>query len=149
MSEKTSSLPDLERVFKNFQLLASWEERYKYIIQLGAKLPLLDEKYKTEENRVRGCSSQVWMIPAPENSSKSELHFLADSDAHIVKGLIAILMIVYNHKTPAEVIQTDIKDVFEKLGLSNHLSPKRTNGFYSMVEKIKLLAVQLSAENEA
>ena len=146
MSEKITSLPDLNRVFKNFQLLESWEERYKYIIQLGAKLPPMDEAYKTEENRVRGCSSQVWMVSSPDNSSKSELNFLADSDAHIVRGLIALLMIVYNHQTPRDVIQTDIRPIFSKLGLENHLSPTRTNGFYSMVEKIRLLAIQLTQE---
>ena len=148
-AETAKPLPDLERVFRNFQLLDSWEERYKYIIQLGRKLPPLDKNFKTDANKVRGCASQVWMVSEKISDDPLQVRFLAESDASIVSGLIAILLIVYSNKTPQEIITIDIKDIFKRLGLENHLSPTRTNGFYSMVEKIKLLAVQMVSGEES
>lgn len=150
MAEETvKPLPDLQRVFRNFEILDSWEERYKYIIQLGKKLPPLDPKFQTDEYKVRGCSSSVWMTSEKISDDPVIVRFRADSDAAIVKGLVAILLIIYSDKEPSQIIETDIKVIFEKLGLANHLSPTRTNGFYSMVEKIKLLAVQLSSGEAA
>lgn len=147
-AETANPLPDLERVFKNFKILETWEERYKYIIQLGKKLPPLDASFQTDEYKVRGCSSSVWMTSEKISDDPVKVRFFADSDAAIVKGLVAILLIVYSNKTPREIVDIDIKDIFSRLGLANHLSPTRTNGFYSMVEKIKYLAVQLVSEEK-
>lgn len=144
--ETAQSLPDIERVFRNFEILETWEERYRYIIQLGKKLPPLADEYKTDEYKVRGCSSSVWMISEKIAENPLRVRFAADSDASIVRGLVAILLIIYSGKTPQEIVDTDIKNIFTRLGLENHLSPTRTNGFYSMVEKIKVLAVQLESE---
>ena len=133
---------DLEKLYKNFEVLDEWTDRYKLIIDLGRKLPEFPEEHRTEDNRVRGCSSKVWMVVDESRNSKTEMAFLADSDAAIVKGLIAVLMMVYSGKTTEEIVKVDIKAIFEKLGLGQHLSPTRSNGFFSMVEKIKFLSIQ-------
>ncbi|MEZ4705513.1 MAG: SufE family protein [Bdellovibrionota bacterium] len=132
----------LEELLDNFDLFEDWEDRYKYIIELGKKLPDLDDKHKREENKVQGCMSQVWMValPSDPDSSSRTYHFLADSDAFIVKGLVAILLIIYNGKTKEDIAQTNIEDIFRKLNLEGHLSPTRRNGFFSMVQKIQSLA---------
>ena len=133
---------NLERLYQNFDVLENWEDRYKLIIDLGKKLPSFPEDQKTEENRVRGCMSQVWLIPKKQEKQSDSFKFVADSDAMIVRGLIAILQMVFNNKSAQEILKIDIKDIFKKLGLEKHLSPGRSNGFFSMVEKIKLLSIQ-------
>jgi cysteine desulfuration protein SufE len=128
---------DIEEIIDNFEFLGDWEERYRYIIDLGKQLDGLDDAFKTEENKVRGCMSQVWFTSNVEDGDPPRIFFNADSDATIVRGLIAILLIVYSGKTPAEIRETDIKSLFERLGLSAHLSPSRSNGFFSMVSRIR------------
>lgn len=124
----------LDRLTKTFEILSNWEERFQYVIDLGKKLPPLDASYKTEEHRVRGCTSRVWILNRIEDGI---LHFDADSDASIVKGLIAILMIILNDKPVEDVVKTDVELIFKELGLENNLSPSRTNGFFSMVQCLK------------
>lgn len=126
-----------DELIQNFSLFDEWEDRYRYIIDLGKKLPNLPSTLRTPENKVQGCVSQVWLIA--ENQG-NQYQFQADSDAFIVKGLAAILLIIFNNKTKDEITQINVKEIFEKLGLSDHLSPTRRNGFFSMVEKIKTLS---------
>jgi cysteine desulfuration protein SufE len=130
--------PDLQDLKDNFTLFDDWEERYKYLIDLGKTLPPMAEELKTDETFVRGCTSRVWMVShADENGC---YHFIADSDAHIVKGLIAILLAAYQGKTAAQIRDVDIEGAFEEIGLDQHLSPNRRNGFFAMVERIKALS---------
>lgn len=135
---------DLEELIENFEFLDDWEDRYRYIIEMGRKLEEMPEADKTEANKVRGCTSQVWMTSSQETGADGGvlLHFVADSDAHIVKGLIAILMAAYDRKSPAEALAFDIDDLFGRLGLESHLSFNRRNGFFSMVERIKATAAE-------
>jgi cysteine desulfuration protein SufE len=122
---------------ENFEMLEHWEDRYRYIIDLGRKLPLFPDELKIEATRVRGCMSQVWMVPGHPNGESEKFAFAADSDAHIVKGLIAVLGVLFSGKTPGEIATTDAEGAFKRLGLDQHLSPTRRNGLVSMVGKIK------------
>lgn len=133
----SKDLPSLEELSDNFSLFDDWEDRYRYLIDLGRDLPHLGEAYKTDEYLVRGCTSRVWLVPHIEGD---RLTFEADSDAHIVRGLIALLMVAFHGKTLEQIRQTDIEKTFREIGLDQHLSPNRRNGFYAMVERIKLLA---------
>jgi cysteine desulfuration protein SufE len=130
----------LEELVENFALFDDWEERYRYLIDLGRGLPHMDEAYKTDEYLVRGCTSRVW-LKAEINGGR--FHFIADSDAHIVRGLVALLLTAFEGKTPAEIAAIDIDAAFKIIGLDQHLSPNRRNGFFAMVDKIRAL----SAEN--
>jgi len=134
-------LMDIEEIIENFAYLDEWEDRYRYVIDLGRGLPLMDESDKTDANKVQGCMSQVWMVSrVHDESTPSNITFLADSDAHIVKGLIAILLAIYSGKSPQQIIDFDIENAFARLGLDQHLSPNRRNGFYAMVERIRQTA---------
>lgn len=128
----------IEKLVEDFSLFDDWEGRYRYLIDMGRTLPPMDEALKTDETLVRGCTSRVWMVA--ETGADGRIHFTADSDAHIVRGLIALLMTVYQDKTPAEIGAVDIIEAFKKIGLEEHLSPSRRNGFYAMVERVKALA---------
>ncbi|MBQ9732124.1 MAG: SufE family protein [Alphaproteobacteria bacterium] len=127
----------IEELIENFEFLDSWEDKYRYVIDLGEKLSPLDDKFHTDEWKVQGCQSQVWLIP---NKQDDKIFFIGDSDALIVKGLIAIVLMIYNHKSPSEIKAIAVEDIFAKLGLSDHLSPSRRNGLLSMTEKIKYYA---------
>ena len=131
-----NSNPELNELVENFALFDDWEERYRYLIDLGRALPKMDDALKTDENLVRGCTSRVWLDAKIENNT---LHFIADSDAHIVRGLIGILMAAYQDKTLEEIAATDIEGAMIQIGLDQNLSPNRRNGFFSMVERIKAL----------
>lgn len=122
----------------NFSLLDEWEERYSYVIDLGKYLPSFPQGQKSEATLVRGCTSQVWLIP--QTAEPGRMAFLADSDAHIVRGLIAILMIIYNNQPVETVRGFNIEGYFASLGLAEHLSPSRRSGFFAMVNRIKALA---------
>jgi len=115
----------------------SWEERYRYIIDLGKELLPMDEKKKDEQHLVRGCQSQVWIDAQYKDGT---IHFEVDSDAFIVKGLLGVVMAAYNGKTPAEILAYDIDNYFETLGLLRHLSATRGNGLRAMVKKIHSIA---------
>ena len=128
---------NIDELIENFELLDDWEDKYRYIIDLGNGLEPLDEQFKTEEWKVRGCQSQVWLLPSRQGD---KIHFRGDSDAVIVKGLIAIVLMIYSDKSPSEIKAVAVEDIFAKLGLSDHLSPSRRNGLLSMTEKIKYYA---------
>lgn len=127
----------IEELIENFELLEDWEDKYRYVIELGEGLPAFPEEFRTEEWKVRGCQSQVWLVPAKENG---KLLFKGDSDALIVKGLISIVLMIYNNKSPTEIKAVAVDEIFAKLGLQEHLSPSRRNGLISMTEKIKYYA---------
>jgi len=131
----------IDRILQNFEVLADWEDRYRYIIDLGRKLPDLEDVHKTEDNRVQGCVSNVWLITEVKDCDPPTIEFRADSDAQIVKGLVAVLLAIYSGKTAREILTADIRSIFEKLELAKHLSPNRANGFASMVKRIHELAV--------
>jgi len=132
-----NAMPGLEELAENFALFDDWEERYRYLIDLGRQLPAMDEALKIEDNKVRGCTSQVWLVADKDGEA---FVFTADSDAHIVRGLIALLLSAYQGKTAADIQATDIEKLFTEIGLDKHLSPNRRNGFFAMVERIRNLA---------
>ncbi len=127
----------VEELEENFSFLDGWEEKYQYVIDLGHKLEPLDEKYKTDDWKVKGCQSQVWLVPQIQNGV---FHFKGDSDAILVKGIISIVLLIYNDKTADEIKNIDVTKIFVKLGLEENLTPSRRNGMLSMVEKIKQYA---------
>ncbi|MFV0626852.1 MAG: SufE family protein [Alphaproteobacteria bacterium] len=130
----------LEELSENFELLDDWEDKYRYIIDLGSKLSPLDEKFYTDEWKVQGCTSQVWLIPS---ASDNKLSFRGDSDAAIVKGLLSIVLMIFSDKTPQEIEKIDTENIFTALGLQENLTPSRRNGLFSMIEKIKFYAQNL------
>ena len=132
----------IEGLQADFELLDDWEERYRYVIELGRLLPALDEKWRTPQYKVSGCASQVWIHA--EHDGKV-LKFTGDSDALIVKGLIAIAFMMFSGKTPEQILAQDAAAVFAKLGLKDHLTPQRSNGLASMVARIKSDARQTLA----
>ncbi len=135
----------IDRIMQNFDVLTDWEDRYRYIIELGRKLPSFDEKYKIDTNLVRGCVSQVWLVTDVRDGDPPVIEFRADSDAQIVKGLVAILLSLYSGKTAREILTADIRSIFQKLDLAKHLSINRANGFASMVKRIHELALATAA----
>jgi len=127
----------LEEVVETFEYLDDWEDRYKYLIDLGRHLDGFPEADKTEDNRVQGCTSRVWLTNRLEGG---KIIFQGESDAHIVRGLVCLMLLIFSGKTPADIIKTDEKSVLGQLGLEKHLSPMRTNGLFAMVERIKQTA---------
>lgn len=130
----------LTEILENFELLDDWEDRYRYIIELGRALDEFPEQARTSENKVRGCASQVWIVTTIEDAAATpdpKLTFIGDSDAHIVSGLIAILLTVYSGQTATEILKTDPQAIFQKLGLAEHLTQQRSNGLASMVQRIQ------------
>jgi cysteine desulfuration protein SufE len=125
----------LEDLAAEFELLGDWEERYRYVIDLGRELAPLTEAERSEANKVRGCASQVWLVTEPQ--ADGALRFRGDSDAHIVRGLIAILLRLYSGHSPDEILAFDAKAAFDTLGLSGALSAQRSNGLSSMVGRIR------------
>jgi len=129
----------IDEIIDNFELLDEWDDRYRYLIELGRTLPELPDAARIESNKVRGCASQVWMTTdvRPNGAQGPVLEFQGDSDAHIVRGLIAILFALYSGKPAGEITETDSEALFAKLGLREHLTPQRSNGFRAMVDRIK------------
>jgi cysteine desulfuration protein SufE len=130
----------IENILADFQLLDDWEDRYRYLIELGRALPPLPEAARTEANKVRGCASQVWLAAEVNGAAAGaapRLIFKGDSDAHIVRGLIAILFTIYSGRCADEIVRIDVQGVFRRLGLAEHLTRQRSNGFASMVERIR------------
>ncbi|MEO1543591.1 MAG: SufE family protein [Pseudomonadota bacterium] len=132
----------LDEIREDFELLDDWEDRYRYVIELGRKLSPLPDDARTDANKVRGCASQVWL---ETTKNDGRLHFSGDSDAHIVRGLIAILFSIYQDRMPDEILKTDAHAIFADLGLNDHLTPQRSNGLASMVQRIKSDALDSSA----
>jgi cysteine desulfuration protein SufE len=136
----------LERIERGFQATPSWEDRYRVLIQLGRKLPPYPEVLKDEAHRVQGCTSNVWLSAELTDESPPRLALQAESDAHIVKGLAALLLIIFQGKTPEEVLGVDARAALDRLELEAHLSPNRSNGLFAMVERIRALAAQALVE---
>lgn len=132
-----------EDIIDTLSFFDDWEERYKYIIDLGKQLPAMDDSKKDDDHLIRGCQSQVWIDSQLNNS---QLFFIADSDAHIVRGLLAMVLAAYNQKTPQDIVDFDIEQYFSQVDLIKHLSPTRGNGLKSMVETIQLTAKQYLSE---
>ena len=133
----------LDTLMEDFALFDDWEERYRYIIELGNNLEPLSEAEHNEQNKVQGCVSQVWLVSSSEGN---QMHIRGDSDAHIVRGLVAILLDLYAGKTVGEIATFDAEDAFTRLGLGDHLTPQRSNGFYAMVQRIRNDAAAASAQ---
>jgi cysteine desulfuration protein SufE len=125
----------LEDLVAEFELLGDWEERYRYVIELGRELAPLSEAERTDANKVRGCASQVWLVT--EATPDGGLAFRGDSDAHIVRGLIALLLRLHSGRKPAEILAFDAKAAFDRLGLAGALSAQRSNGLASMIARIR------------
>jgi cysteine desulfuration protein SufE len=132
-------MADIEEIIDNFAALDDWDDRYRYLIELGRELPALSEAAHNDTNKVQGCASQVWLDTTvrPNGAGGPVLTFEGDSDAHIVRGLIAILFAVYSGRTARDILVTDAVKLFESMGLREHLTPQRSNGFRSMVERIR------------
>ena len=126
-------------IVENFGLLEEWDDRYRYVIELGRTLPPLPDSAHTDANKVQGCASQVWMVThvKPDGAGGPILIFNGDSDAHIVRGLIAILFALYSGKSAREILATDALALFDRMGLRENLTPQRSNGLRSMVERIR------------
>lgn len=131
--------PTIDDIIENFSLLEEWDDRYRYVIELGRTLSPLPEAARTDANKVQGCASQVWLTSTVEPNGRDGpvLRFRGDSDAHIVRGLIAILFALYSGRPARTIVATDALAVFDQLGLREHLTPQRSNGLRSMVERIR------------
>lgn len=135
----------IDELIENFELLEDWDDRYAYLMELGNRMPPLPESEKIEENRVKGCQATVWLKETVVGDSPKRIEFLADSNSQIVKGLVAMLRLLYSGKTVQEILEVDAKTVFQQLGLDRHLSPTRSTGLNSMVQKIRGLATANAA----
>jgi cysteine desulfuration protein SufE len=129
----------LDEILENFEYLDEWEDRYRYLIELGRGLEPLDTAAYNDSNKVRGCVSQVWLETrvARDNPGSPVLYLKGDSDAHIVRGLVALLLALYSGQTAKRILAIDAHSLFERLGLSTHLTPQRSNGVRSMVDRIR------------
>jgi cysteine desulfuration protein SufE len=130
---------DISEILETFDFLDDWEDRYKYLIDLGKELPELSSDERSDANKVRGCVSQVWLITSVSDGPDGApvLTFRGDSDALIVQGLVAIVTTLFSGKTAQEILDTDVESIFNKLGLQEHLTPQRSNGLRSMVGRIR------------
>ncbi len=137
----------IDNLADEFEILGDWEQRYRHVIDLGRGLEPLSDVERTEANKVRGCASQVWLFRFQDPDGR--LRFRGDSDAHIVRGLIAILMRLYDRRTAAEILAFDAAPAFDRLGLANALSRQRTNGLFAMVERIRRDAADQAARPSA
>jgi cysteine desulfuration protein SufE len=139
MNLPVQPLASIAEIEENFALLDEWEDRYRYVIELGRTLQPLTEAEHSPENKVRGCTSQVWLVceVTPDGAAGPRLNFRGASDAHIVGGLIAILLAQYSGKSAGEIVAFDPEPTFARLGLRDHLTPQRSNGLASMIERIR------------
>ena len=137
----------IDEIRENFELMEEWDDRYRYVIELGRTLEPMPEAEHSSENKVQGCVSQVWLSRKMDRSGNGPvLQYLGDSDAHIVRGLIAILLTLYSGRTPQEILATDATGVFDEFGFRDHLTPQRSNGLRAMVERIRTDARAALAE---
>lgn len=136
----------LDAITSDFELLDDWEDRYRYVIELGRALPAFPDELRTDANKVRGCASQVWLATAARATSSGQpgMALRGSSDAMIVQGLIAVLFAIYEDKSQSEILAIDAQAIFAGLGLKEHLTPQRSNGLASMVERIRSDARRLS-----
>jgi len=131
-----------------FELLGDWEQRYQYLIELGENLPEMPAKYKTDDNRVKPCMSQVWVYAYTDKDNDDAIHYHGDCDTSVIKGVLALLFQLVEAKTVEEIQQLNVDEVFEKLNLGEHLSPNRHVGVYAIVELMKQQARELKARQE-
>ncbi len=134
--------PTLAELLEEFEELPDWDERYDYLIDLGKQLPTVPPEMQNEANLVRGCMSTVWLATELTATTPQRMKLVADSDSLIVKGLVVVLLAVFNNLTPTEILKTNEVEVMGRLGLSQHLSPQRRNGLFAMVKRIKQLALE-------
>ncbi|HRH68285.1 MAG TPA: SufE family protein [Flavobacteriales bacterium] len=134
-----------QELVSEFAMFSDWQDRYEHLIELGKDLPLIAPEHKTDDNLVRGCQSRVWLHAAPQNGN---IHFTADSDAMITKGIVALLVRVYNDRTPQEIIGASTEFI-DQIGLRAHLSPNRSNGLVAMLDQMKRYAVAFSSSTNA
>ncbi|WP_454122386.1 cysteine desulfuration protein SufE [Kosakonia sp. Marseille-Q7440] len=137
-----AALPDKEKLVRNFNRCANWEEKYLYIIELGQRLPALSPEAHNADNLIQGCQSQVWIVM--ERNAEGMIELTGDSDAAIVKGLIAIVFALYQQMTPQDIVAFDVRPWFEKLALTQHLTPSRSQGLEAMIRAIRTKAANLS-----
>ncbi|MBP1015704.1 cysteine desulfuration protein SufE [Serratia fonticola] len=135
-------LPDKDKLVRNFSRCLNWEEKYLYVIELGSQLPPLDESERQAANLISGCQSQVWIVMS--NNAQGQVEFHGDSDAAIVKGLLAVVFIVYHELTPQQILDLDIRPFFSELALIQHLTPSRSQGLEAMIRAIRGKAAQLA-----
>lgn len=133
-------MPTLEQIIQDFSELEDGNERFEFLLELGQDVPDLPAEEKLDAYLVQGCQSQVWLIPSAGLDSEGKLHFRADSDSLIVRGIIALLLACYSGKTPQEILAFEVRPVLTELGLARHLSPSRSNGLYSMVKRMQQIA---------
>lgn len=131
-----------DQIIEEFALFDDWNDKYEYIIDMGKKLPPLDEKYKTEANKIKGCQSNVWLHATKQ---EGKIHFEADSDAVIVKGLVSMLIRVLSDRTPDEIVNTDLYFI-DQIGMTKHLAQTRSNGLLSMVKQMKFYGLAYKAQ---
>lgn len=132
-----------EEIVDEFAMFDDWDERYQYVIDLGKSLPVIDDKYKTEENIIKGCQSKVWLHGEKKDG---KVVFTADSDAILTKGIIAVLIRVFSNQEPSDILEADTAFI-DEIGLKEHLSPTRANGLVSMIKQIKMYALAFQAQN--
>lgn len=128
---------DIDEIIENFEFLDDWDDRYKYLIELGSMLDPLEEEYRVRQNKVQGCVSQVWVISNTADGNDPVLTFRGASDAHIVSGLIAIAFAIFSGKKASDILATDEAEIFGRINLSEHITPQRSNGLKSLVNRIK------------
>ena len=135
---EVAATPAIGTILEDFAFLDDWEDRYRYVIELGRTLAPLPDDQRNAKTKVEGCASQVWLVSElDESSDPPVMRFAGDSDAHIVKGLVAILMALYSGQTPPKILAIDAPATFSKLGLDEHLSSQRANGLASMIKTIR------------
>lgn len=134
-------LPDKDKLVRNFSRCLNWEEKYLYVIELGSQLPALNDSERQAANLISGCQSQVWIVMNKDAQGQVEFH--GDSDAAIVKGLLAVVFIVYHQLTPQQILDLDVRPFFSELALSQHLTPSRSQGLEAMIRAIRSKAAQL------
>jgi cysteine desulfuration protein SufE len=132
-----SRMAKIDDILDDFNYLEEWEDRYRYVIELGKALPDLPEEDRTAENKVRGCASQVWLVSNVAEGADPLMNFKGDSDAHIVRGLVAIVLAIYSDKRASEIAKLDALETFRQIGMIEHLSAQRANGLRSMVARIQ------------
>ncbi len=147
MEHSSNGIPTIDEIIDNFSLLDEWDDRYRYVIELGRSMSPLPEIHRSDANKVQGCASQVWLATAVSfDGDQPVLSFLGDSDAHIVRGLVAILLATVSNTQAREILAADPIALFDRLGLREHLTPQRSNGFRSMVARIRADAQQALLE---
>ena len=139
MQPPRRNLPTIEKIRDDFAFLEDWEDRYRYIIEIGRSLEAMDDSARNESTKVKGCVSQVWIESERRANSDGQttLHFRGDSDSHLVRGLIGIALAIYSDRTPRDIIAEDAMSTFRELGLEQHLTPQRSNGVRAMIERLR------------